>query len=181
MHVLDRYPGQLSFAGSNNEVSVRKHSDDGDSQAEEPFNWPHSLVDGLLDVDFKDVSSLGPAVHVGILEVDGCTGELPLDVPEVGVERLDLLVYLVDGEDLNPVLLNSDQAVVVVVEKQNLVYNLFVGSPVETFSRVHVPDHQHVPISVNEYLSSRHPCEASSLESAEKERLVTDCLWSLNL
>ncbi len=77
--------------------------------------------------------------------VDGCVGELPLDVAEVGVEGLYFLVDLVDGENLNSVVLDGDEAGAVVVEEEHLVDHFLVGSPVQALPALHVPDHQHVP------------------------------------
>ena len=68
------------------------------------------------------------------MEIDGCAGEVALDVAEVGVEGKYLLVDLVDSEDLNAVVLDGDEPVAVVVEEKDLVDHLLVGGPIDALS-----------------------------------------------
>ncbi len=76
--------------------------------------------------------------------VDGSVGELSLDVAEVGIEGLYFLVDLVDGEDLNSVVLYCDEASAVIIEEEDFVDHFFVGGSIQTLPTFHVPNHQHV-------------------------------------
>lgn len=178
---MDGNPCQLALTCSDNEVSVGEDPNGRYAQAEKAFDWTYSFVDGFFNVDFEDVSSFGSAVDVGVVVVDGCIGELSFDVAEVGVEGLYFLVDLVDGEDLNAVVLDCDKASAVVIEEEDFIDYFLVGSSVETLPTLDVPNDEHVPTCCGEYLSSRQPWEARRRESGEKARLVTDCLCSLNL
>ena len=130
MHVLDGNSCQFTLSSSNNQVAIGKHSDDRHSQAEQSLDRTYSFVDGLLDVDLENVTSFGSTVNVGILEIDSSTGELSFDVAEVGIQRLNFLVDLIDGQNLDAVLLNSDKTVIVIVEEQNFIDDFFVGCSV---------------------------------------------------
>lgn len=179
LHGLDRNPGQLALASTNHQIPIRQNPNGRYAETKQSLDWPHSLVDGFFDVDLEDVSGLGAAVDVRVVVVDGCVGELALDVAEVGVEGLDLLVDLVDGQDLDAVVLDCDEPAAVVIEEEDLVDGLLVGRAVEALAALHVPNDQHVPASADCYLSSRQPCEARRRESGEKARLLTECLCSL--
>lgn len=179
LHGLDRDPSQLTLTSSNHQIPVRQYPNGRYAETKESFDWSNSLVDGFFDVDLEDVSGLGAAVDVRIVVVDGCVGELALDVAEVGVEGLDLLVDLVDSQDLDAVVLHGDESAAVVIEEEDLVDGLLVGRAVEALAALHVPNDQHVPASADSYLSSRQPWEARRRESGEKARLLTECLCSL--
>lgn len=176
MHILNRNSDQFSFSSSYNEITVGQNSDDGYSQAEKSLDGTNSLVDSFLDIDFENISSLGATVNIRILVIDGCTGKLTLDVTEISIQRLNFLVDLVNGQNLDAILLNSDQTVGVIVEEDNFVDNFLVWSSIEALAGLNIPDYQHIPTWKQKYLSSRHPWVANSLESGENERLVTDCL-----
>jgi hypothetical protein len=88
---------------------------------------------------------------------------------------------LVDGEDLNAVVLDCNESGVVIIEEEDFVDYFLIRSSIKTLAALHVPNDEHVPTWGRDYLSSRQPWEARRRESGEKARLVTDCLCNLNL
>lgn len=144
LHGLYRNPSQLALTSTNHQIPIRQNPNGRYAETKQSLDWSHSLVDGFFDIDLEDVSGLGAAVDVRVVVVDGCVGELALDVAEVGVEGLDLLVDLVDGQDLDAVVLDCDEPAAVVIEEEDLVDGLLVGRAVEALAALHVPNHQHV-------------------------------------
>jgi|JI9StandDraft_2_1071091.scaffolds.fasta_scaffold236458_1 hypothetical protein len=154
---MDGNAGKFALSSTSNEVSIRQNSHHCDSEAEKPFDWAYPFVDSFLDVDFEDVSGLGATVNIGVLKIKGCAGELTLDIAEVGVESLDLLIDWVYGQNLDAVLLHGNQPSTVIIKENDLVHYFLVGSSVETFSRLHIPNNQHVSELDDVYLSSWQP------------------------
>ena len=85
-HVLDGYSGQFALPRAHYQVAVRQQPHNRHPQTEQPLHRTHSLVDGLFDVDLEDIASFGAAVDIGVLVVDGCAGEMTLDVAEIGIQ-----------------------------------------------------------------------------------------------
>lgn len=144
LHVLDGNPGQLALTSAHQDITVGQDPDGGDAQAEQLLERAHSLVDGFVDVDLEDVSSFGAAVDILVVVVDGGAGEMAADVSKVGIEGLDFLVDLVNGQYLDPVVQDCDELVAVSLEEHDLVDHFLVGGSIERLATLHVPHHQHV-------------------------------------
>lgn len=91
------------------------------------------------------------------MKVKSCTGELSFDIAKVRVEGLYFFIDLIDSQDLYPVLLNGNKSVAVIVEEEDLIDDLFIRGAIKAFSRLNVPNNQHIPASEMKYLSYWHP------------------------
>lgn len=80
------------------------------------------------------------------MKIKSCTGELPLNVAKVSIERLDFFIDLINSQYLYSVLLNGDKSAVVIVKEENLIDYLLVGSSIEAFSGLNIPNYQHIPV-----------------------------------
>lgn len=181
LHSLDWDSCQFSLSSSDNKITVRKNSNGWDSQTEKTLHWTNSLVDSFFDVNLKDISSFCSTIYIRIVVVDSSVGKLTLYITEICIERLNFLVDLVNGKNLNTILLYSDKTIAIIIEEKNLIDYFFIWSSIETFSTLNVPNDEHISTWIQKYLSSRHPCEARRRESGENARLVTEFLCSLNL
>ena len=113
--------------------------------------------------------------------IDSCTSELSFYVSKISIQWLNLFVDLIDSENLDSIMLNSDKSVAIIVEEKNFIHYFLIWCSIKTFSWFNIPNHQHISTLLENYLSSRHPWDARSLESGEKDKLVTPCLCNLNL
>lgn len=130
MHVLDWNLCDFALTCAHNDIPVEKDFNGSDAQTEESFDWPHSFVNGFLDIDFENVSSFSANIHILVKMVYAGTSELSLHIAEISIQGLNLLIHFVHCEDLDCALCHCNKLITVFVEEENFINDFSVWSSV---------------------------------------------------
>lgn len=90
MHGLDGDLRDVAVASTDDDIAVLEEPEAVDAEGEELLHWGEALIDGAVQLDFKEVAGFGAGVAEEVVLVDGDAGEDALDVAEVDIDGLDL-------------------------------------------------------------------------------------------
>ncbi len=91
---------------------------------EETLSRANSLKEAPLKSNFDDVTSLRSKISKLVSRVENAAGVNALDLAHVNVRVLDLLVDEVGLPELDPVVVDGDKLILIVVIEPNLVRSI---------------------------------------------------------
>ena len=114
------------------------------TETKEFFDWPNSFINSLIDVDFKNISSFSSTVYIIIIMIQSCTSELTPNISKVCVEGLNFFINTINCQNLNSISKNCNKFIAIPIEKENLIYNLFIWSSIKTLTSLYIPNNHHI-------------------------------------